>query len=40
MKESYKVIKEIIPKNLVDFIYQYIMNKRKVTEKLFPILTI
>ena len=35
MKESYKLIKEIIPKKLVDFIYQYFLNKRKVTEKLF-----
>ena len=32
---TYKVIKEAIPKELANFIYQYFLNKRKVAKHLF-----
>jgi len=35
MKNNYKVIREVISKELADFIYSYFLMKRKVTRKLF-----
>ena len=35
MKELYKVVKQVIPKELTEFIYQYLLNKRKVVRHYF-----